>query len=365
MRGMIVASVDPTSQAFAVGEVIGVMAAAATAVALLWWLSRSWRAQSTPPGGDPALALREKRRRNGFIAGVTVLIVAVASVKAAASYHPEPRAVEALSADGTEESLVIILPEIFDRFRLLTGEDAQRAETEVLAGRKLPHSMRTGYYDQDADGSYDLFVLVNSADWDPKVAENKATKSIAQELRGLFNSSNARGVTPSTRASTAAASAAASWPAPTATRHSARGATPSTSSEYACGQPTSQTPPAPPSHCATRPPADLPAPVGPRRADRPPGGALGLGPQLSCEGAGVLRPDGGFGAALLGVPDDESAVGERAAGALPGGRHQVRPPRSSTSAPRRPPVVVHSRRPHHALDCDRSKTWRSSGGRTR
>lgn len=196
MRGMIVASVDPTSQAFAVGEVIGVMAAAATAVALLWWLSRSWRAQSTSPGGDPALALREKRRRNGFIGGVTVLIVAVASVKAAASYHPEPRAVEALSADGAEESLVIILPEIFDRFRLLTGEDAQRAETEVLAGRKLPHSMRTGYYDQDADGSYDLFVLVNSADWDPKVAENKATKSIAQELRGFFHSSNARDVTP-------------------------------------------------------------------------------------------------------------------------------------------------------------------------
>lgn len=196
MPGMIVASVDPTSQAFAVGEVIGVMAAAATAVALLWWLSRSWRAQSTPPGSDPALALREKRRRNGFIAGVTVLIVAVASVKAAASYHPEPRAVEALSADGTEESLVIILPEIFDRFRLLTGEDSQRAETEVLAGRKLPHSMRTGYYDQDADGSYDLFVLVNSADWDPKVAENKATKSIEQELRDFFTASKARDVTP-------------------------------------------------------------------------------------------------------------------------------------------------------------------------
>ncbi|MFE5563040.1 hypothetical protein [Streptomyces sp. NPDC056544] len=193
---MIVASIDPTSQAFAIGEVIGVMAAAATAVALLWWLTRSWRAQSIPPGSDPALALREKRRRNGFIAGVTVLIVAVASVKAAASYHPEPRAVEARSADGTEESLVIILPEIFDRFRLLTGEDAQRAETEALAGRTLPHSMRTGYYDQDADGSYDLFVLVGSADWDEEFAENKATKSIERELRNFFTASKARNVTP-------------------------------------------------------------------------------------------------------------------------------------------------------------------------
>ncbi|WP_406737142.1 hypothetical protein OG365_00135 [Streptomyces sp. NBC_00853] len=193
---MIVASIDPTSQAFAIGEVIGVMAAAATAVALLWWLTRSWRTQPIPPGGDPAQAMRGKRKRTWFLAGVSVLIVAVASVKAAASYHPEPRAVEARSADGTEESLVIILPEIFDRFRLLKGEDAQRAETEALAGRKLPHSMRTGYYDQDADGSYDLFVLVGSADWDEEVAENKATKSIERELRNFFTASKARNVTP-------------------------------------------------------------------------------------------------------------------------------------------------------------------------
>ncbi|MFE9482843.1 hypothetical protein ACFYNM_30055 [Streptomyces spororaveus] len=186
------------------------MSAAATAIGALWWLTRSWRAQPTPPGSDPAHALRVKRKRTWFLAGVSVFIAATASVKAAASYNPEPRAVEARAADGTEESLVIILPEIFDRFRLLTGEDAQRAETEVLAGRKLPHSMRTGYYDQDADGSYDLFVLVNSADWDPKVAENKATKSIAQELRDFFTASKARNVPPpSTRASTAAASAAA------------------------------------------------------------------------------------------------------------------------------------------------------------
>ncbi|WP_327380540.1 hypothetical protein [Streptomyces sp. NBC_01207] len=193
---MIVASIDPTSQAFAIGEVIGVMAAAATAVALLWWLTRSWRTQPIPPGGDPAQAMRGKRKRTWFLAGVSVLIVAVASVKAAASYHPEPRAVEARSADGTEESLVIILPEIFDRFRLLKGEDAQRAETEALAGRKLPHSMRTGYYDQDADGSYDLFVLVGSADWDEEFAENKATKSIERELRNFFTASKARNVTP-------------------------------------------------------------------------------------------------------------------------------------------------------------------------
>lgn len=194
MPGMIVASIDPTSQAFAVGEVIGVMSAAATAIGALWWLTRSWRTQPTPPGSAPAHAMRVKRKRTWFLAGVSVFIVAGASVKAAASYNPEPRAVEARAADGTEESLVIVLPELFDRFRLLTGEDAKRAETEVLAGRELPHSMRTGYYDQDADGAYDLFVLVNSADWDPKVAESKATKSIEQEFRDYFAGAKARDV---------------------------------------------------------------------------------------------------------------------------------------------------------------------------
>lgn len=194
MPVMIVASVDPTSQAFAVGEVIGVMSAAVIAIGALWWLTRSWRTQATPPGSHPAQAVREKRKRTWFIAGVSACILAAASVKAAVSYHPEPRAIEARAADGTEESLVIVLPELFDRFRLLKGEDARRAETEVLAGRKLPHSTRTGYYDQDADGSYDLFVLVNSATWDPKVAESKATKSIEQEFRNYFAGAKARDV---------------------------------------------------------------------------------------------------------------------------------------------------------------------------
>ncbi|MEW2141078.1 hypothetical protein AB0892_31525 [Streptomyces sp. NPDC005409] len=191
---MIVASIDPTSQAYAAGQVIGSMTAAAIGIGLLWWLTRSWRAQPTPPGSDPAQAWKGKRKRTWFIAGVSVFIAAVASVKAFASYHPEPRAIETVAADGSEEYAVIVLPELFDRFRLLTGEDATRAETEVLAGRDLPHSLRTGYYDQDADGSYDLFVLVTSSDWDPKVAESKATKFISQEFRNYFTGAKARDV---------------------------------------------------------------------------------------------------------------------------------------------------------------------------
>ncbi|MEU4732100.1 hypothetical protein [Streptomyces sp. NPDC023588] len=188
---MIIASIDPTSQAYAAGQVFGYMSAAAIGIGLLWWLTRSWRKESTPPGRDPA---RAKGKRTWFIAGVSVFITALASVKAFASYHPEPRAIETRAADGAEEYPVIILPDLFERFRLLKGEAATRAETEVLAGRDLPHSLRTGYYDQDADGAYDLFVLVTSSAWDPKVAESKATKSISQEFRNVFAGAKARDV---------------------------------------------------------------------------------------------------------------------------------------------------------------------------
>ncbi|AQT70931.1 MULTISPECIES: hypothetical protein [Streptomyces] len=192
---MILASIDPTSQAYAAGEVIGYMLPAATGIGVLWWLTRSWRKESASPVSDPARAARGKRKRTWFIAGVSVCIAAAASVTAFAAYDPEPRAGETRAADGTEEYPVIVLPELFDRFRLLKGEDAARAESEALAGRKLPHSLRTGYYDQDADGSSDLLVLVNSADWDPKVAESKATKSISQEFRNYFAGAKARDVT--------------------------------------------------------------------------------------------------------------------------------------------------------------------------
>ncbi|MFI1281028.1 hypothetical protein ACH4U5_09745 [Streptomyces sp. NPDC020858] len=193
MPSTIDASIDPTSPA--VGEVIGVMSAALVGIVALWLLTRSWRAQSTPPGGEPAQALRGKRKRNLFIVGVSVLIAGLASVQAAASYNPDPRASETRASDGVDTPHIVILPDAFEDFRVLTGENAQRSETEVLAGRRLPHSVRTGYYDEDADGSLDLFVLVTSADWDPKVAEDKATKSISQEFRNYFTSVKAREVT--------------------------------------------------------------------------------------------------------------------------------------------------------------------------
>ncbi|MBT2482389.1 hypothetical protein [Streptomyces sp. ISL-94] len=198
---MIVASVDTTSQSFALGQVTGVLLVALVGIVLLWRLTGSWRSPSTPAGGDPALTLREERKRRLLIVGVTVLIAVGAGVKAAASYNPEPRASEtraAAPAFGAAEAgtaRTVVLPDSFEDFRLLTGEAAERVETEVLAGRKLPEGTKTGYYDEDGDENIDLVVLVRSAEWDPKVREEKATKSISQEFRNFFTAAKARDAT--------------------------------------------------------------------------------------------------------------------------------------------------------------------------
>ncbi|MFF1341909.1 hypothetical protein ACFVYT_29110 [Streptomyces sp. NPDC058290] len=201
---MIIASVDPTSQSYAAGQVAGTLLVAVVAIVMLWRQTRSWRSPSTPAGGDPAQTLREERKRHLTIIGVTVLIAVVAGVKATASYNPEPPASET-KATGTASGnggspagsgqRSLVLPDSFAEFRQLTGLAAQQAETEVLGGRKLPPGAKTGFYDGDGDGNVDLFVLVRSAEWDPKVYEDKAAKSISQEFRNFFAGAKARDVT--------------------------------------------------------------------------------------------------------------------------------------------------------------------------
>ncbi|MFE2146865.1 hypothetical protein ACFXA3_34950 [Streptomyces sp. NPDC059456] len=197
---MIVASVDTTSQSYAIGHVVGVLSVAVVAIVLLWRLTRSWRAPSTPAGGDPAGTLREMRKRRLLIAGVTVLIVAGAGAQAAASYDPEPRASEAAAtgsgSPSASASRAVVLPDTFAGFQLMTGDAAQQAEAAVLAGRKKPEGSKFGYYDKDGDGNLDLFVSVNSAEWSPKVRKEKANNSITQEFRDFFAGAKAHDVTP-------------------------------------------------------------------------------------------------------------------------------------------------------------------------
>ena len=203
MPGMIVVAVDTTSQSFALGQVTGGLFVAAVAIVLLWRFTRGWRAPSTPPGGDPAGTLREERRRRRFIVGVTVLIALGATVQAATSYDPEPRASEtratttATEGQGPQagEPPTVVLPDSFAGFQLMTGAAAERSEAAVLAGRTLPAGTKTGFYDNDGDENLDLLVIVRSAEWDPKIYEEKARHSISQELRGYFAGAKARDVT--------------------------------------------------------------------------------------------------------------------------------------------------------------------------
>ncbi|MBT2459999.1 hypothetical protein [Streptomyces sp. ISL-86] len=200
---MIVAYVDTTSQSFAIGQVVGVLTLPLIAIVLLWRLTRSWRAPSTPAGGDPAATLREERRRCLIIVGLTALIAVGAGVQAVASYNPEPRASETVATSPVSDgqggqagpSRAVVLPDSFADFRLLTGEAAEQTEAALFAGRKRPEGMKFGYYDKDGDENLDLLVAVRSAEWDPKVRAEKATDSISQEFRNYFAGAKAHDVT--------------------------------------------------------------------------------------------------------------------------------------------------------------------------
>ncbi|MEU3778458.1 hypothetical protein AB0F11_35710 [Streptomyces sp. NPDC032472] len=198
---MIVASVDTNSPEYAFGQVVGIVGVALVAIVVVWRQTRDWRAPHTPPGGDPADTLREARKRHLIIVGASLLIFVAACAKAAISYDYEPPASEtrapAAAWGGSEasEPRTGALPNSFQDFRRMTGEAAERAEAEVVAGRKMPEGLRTGYYDRDGDGSFDLVVAVRSAEWDPTVRQEKANKSIAQEFRNAFAGAKAHDVT--------------------------------------------------------------------------------------------------------------------------------------------------------------------------
>ncbi|MFD9415676.1 hypothetical protein ACFWC9_13305 [Streptomyces goshikiensis] len=207
---MIVSSLDTTSQEYAFGQVAGVVCVAAVAIVLLWRQTRSWRSPATPAAGDPAQTLREQRKRHLLTIGLSVLIAVGAGTQAAVSYRPEPRASEIAAAgpaaqgadsDADVEAAAagvprsVVLPDSFGGFRLMTGEAAAAAETAVLARRKMPEGMKTGYYDQNGDGDTDLFTFVRSTESDPAMRAEKAAKSISQEFRDFFTGAKSHDVT--------------------------------------------------------------------------------------------------------------------------------------------------------------------------
>ncbi|MFD4244046.1 hypothetical protein ACFWP3_20965 [Streptomyces sp. NPDC058525] len=202
---MLTSSVDTTSQSFALGQVTGVLSVALIGIVLLWKLTGTWRAPSTPPGGDPAETARTESQRRLIVIGATVLIAAVAGVQATVSYNPEPRASEATAAAAvpadpanTDASAPrsIALPDGFADYRLMTGAAEERTAAEVMAGRKkLPEGTKVGYYDRGGDENLELVVLVRSVQWDPKLYEEKARDSISQEFINFFAGAKAREVT--------------------------------------------------------------------------------------------------------------------------------------------------------------------------
>ncbi|MGP3683274.1 hypothetical protein ACTVZO_00925 [Streptomyces sp. IBSNAI002] len=197
---MIASSVDTTSQSFALGQVIGLLSVALIGIALLWKLTSTWRAPSTPPGGDPAETARTESQRRLIVIGATVLIAAVAGVQATVAHNPEPRASETTAADpayaagGAPRS--VTLPDGFDDFRRMTGAAEERTAAQLLAGRKqLPGGTKAGFYDRGGDENLEFVVFLRSAEWDPTMHDEKATESISQEFLNFFTGAKARDVT--------------------------------------------------------------------------------------------------------------------------------------------------------------------------
>lgn len=199
---MIPLSVDTTSQSYALGQVTGVLAVAAIAIAGLWWQTASWRAPSTPVGGDPAETSRVEAKRRIQIVGVTVLIAAAAVGKAVLDYNPEPRASQTPPPSSANagalyqpSSSSITAPDGFGGFRLMTGAAAERAATSVLAGRSMPDGVKIWYYGKDGDEDLHAVFMARSTEWDPTLYDEKNSKSISQEFRNFFAGAKAHDVT--------------------------------------------------------------------------------------------------------------------------------------------------------------------------
>ncbi|MFJ8162343.1 hypothetical protein ACIRBY_15620 [Streptomyces sp. NPDC096136] len=199
---MISTAVDSTSQSYALGRVLGSSLVFAVALVVLWRATRSWRAPSTPPGGDHSDTVRRAAKRRRLVVGATVLIAVVAVVQAVRGYDPEPRAAEALPRSSAERTSTpstggpqAAVPGSFADFRLMTGAAAEQTKTAWLAGGTLPEGTSAGFYDQNADDTADLILMIRTTEANPGLKAEKARMSIRQEFRNFIAGARAHDAT--------------------------------------------------------------------------------------------------------------------------------------------------------------------------
>ncbi|MFJ6797181.1 hypothetical protein [Streptomyces sp. NPDC091268] len=204
---MITASIDPSSQGFADGQMMGTLLLTAVAVAVIWFATRSWRRGPVPTSAvDAERAGAEAVRRGNIVRGVVLAVAAAGLVRAFTLPGGEPPAAEAApvaqaptapaSAGATNapvpQRVIEAAPQV-GPYRLLNGAEA--AGYEKLTSAK-PTSGKRWFYDGPGEGPLGAVLQINAVEWDTRLAEQKRSDTMTQELRNFFAGTRATEVTP-------------------------------------------------------------------------------------------------------------------------------------------------------------------------
>ncbi|MFB7466194.1 hypothetical protein ACFCZ1_22335 [Streptomyces sp. NPDC056224] len=199
---MITLSVDTTSQSYADGQSLGALLAAAVAMAVIWFATRTWRRGPAPTNAaDAERAGALSVRRGNIVRGILLAVAAAGLVRAFTSPGGEPPAAAAApvtqepaaqepaaqapadTAKPPEPKRVIDAAVQVGAYRLLTGAEA--AEYEQRAAGKRPSGKRW-FYDGPGEGPVGAILQINAVEWDARLADEKRSDTMTHELRNFF-----------------------------------------------------------------------------------------------------------------------------------------------------------------------------------
>lgn len=203
---MITLSIDTNSQSYADGQWLGALLVTTIAMAVIWFATRTWRRGPVVTSAvDVERAGAVAVRRGNIVRGVLVAVAAVGLLRAFTLPGGEPPAAEAASvvreptaqapSDAAKPPVskrVIDPVEHVGAYRLLTGTEA--AEYEQLTSGKAPSGKRW-FYDGPGEGPVGAVLQVNAVEWDARLAEEKRSDTMTQELRNFFAGARATEVT--------------------------------------------------------------------------------------------------------------------------------------------------------------------------
>ncbi|GHE73631.1 hypothetical protein [Streptomyces vinaceus] len=180
----------------------------ATAIALvvIWFATRTWRRGPVATSAvDVERAGAVAVRRGNIVRGVLLAVAAVGLLRAFTLPEGEPPAAEAApvvedpaaqtppdAAKSSAPKRVIDPAANVGAYRLLTGPEA--AEYDRLTSEKAPSGKRW-FYDGPGERPVGAVLQIKAVEWDARLAEEKRSDTMTQELRNFFAGARATQVT--------------------------------------------------------------------------------------------------------------------------------------------------------------------------